>query len=268
MSPDSIESYLSGSRLFGDDFDLSQITQWYKDEEQAYFNLSPNAYSYGYYGLNDYYGYSTLADGPIPVCLAFGCADGSDVQPLAERVGRYIALEPAEKWWRSEIGGKPAQYVKPEIAGNIPLEEETVDLVACFGALHHIPNVSFVISEIHRVLKHGGVLLLREPIFSMGDWRTKRKGLTPRERGIPYSILIQTLNNAGFSIKSVSPCMVPLTPRLARLLGIKHAFNSAPLLRIDRFLSWMLSWNITYHRTSIVRKLAPTSLFIVASKDA
>ena len=38
-------------------------------------------------------------------------------------------------------------------------EDETFDAVYTFGVLHHIPDVSKAISEIHRVLKPGGKLL-------------------------------------------------------------------------------------------------------------
>ena len=63
------------------------------------------------------------------------------------------------------------------------------DLIVCFGALHHIPNVSRIIGEFYRCSEKGGYVLMREPIISMGDWTKKRKGLTRRERGIPLKIL-------------------------------------------------------------------------------
>jgi SAM-dependent methyltransferase len=132
--------------------------------------------------------------------------------------------------------------------------------------LHHIPNVSHVIGEMHRVLAPGGTLVLREPIFSMGDWREPRPGLTCRERGIPPRILTDILAQSGFAIQSAEPCMVPLTPRLARLFGITFAFNSRQMVSVDRLLSRLTAWNMRYHRRSILQKIAPTSLYIIATK--
>ena len=89
-------------------------------------------------------------------------------------------------------------------------------LVTCFGVLHHIPNVSFVMSELGRVLEPGGVMLLREPVISMGDWRKPRRGLTKRERGIPLHLLQRIAVESGFEVIKQSLCMFPTTPRLFR----------------------------------------------------
>ena len=189
------------------------------------------------------------------------------MKSIAGNVGGYIALEPAEKWWTGTIGGKPARYIKPAVSGKIPLNDDAVDLAVCLGVLHHIPNVSYVISEVYRVMERGGILILREPIFSMGDWRKKRRGLTSRERGIPQRLLVNILKETGFEILSAKPCMVPTTTRIARLFGIKNAYNSRVMVVIDRISSLLLQWNMRYRRNNVLKKLAPTSLYILAKKN-
>jgi ubiquinone/menaquinone biosynthesis C-methylase UbiE len=267
MSMDAdLKPYLSGQRLYGDDFDQSAITRWYKDEEEAYYDLAHDIPEYEYHAFNRHYAFKALSKKHFATCLAFGCADGEDVVPLAPNVDRFVALEPAEKWWRSEIGGKPADYVKPAINGDIPLPDHSVDLAVCLGVVHHIPNVSHVIAEMQRVLTPGGTLVLREPIFSMGDWRKRRLGLTSRERGIPPRLLTTIITKAGFEVISAKPCMVPITPRLARLFGITFAYNSRPMVVADRLLSRLTAWNMRYHRETILQKIAPTSLYIIAAK--
>jgi SAM-dependent methyltransferase len=42
----------------------------------------------------------------------------------------------------------------------MPFDDESFDIVYCFGVLMHIPNVGDAIAEIRRVLKPGGILLL------------------------------------------------------------------------------------------------------------
>ncbi|WP_174298394.1 class I SAM-dependent methyltransferase [Sphingomonas bacterium] len=261
-----VKPYVAGQRLYDDDFDAQAIEQWYRDEEEAYYDLAHEIPEYEYRAFNDIHAFDELRERHFDACLAFGCADGADVEALAGSVDRFIALEPAEKWWKDSIGGKPAHYIKPAMNGDVPLAEASVDLAVCLGVVHHIPNVSHVVGELHRVLKPGGTLVLREPIFSMGDWRQRRQGLTSRERGIPPQILTGMIDKAGFDIVSAKPCMVPLTPRLARLFGIRFAYNSRAVVLADRVMSKLTSWNMRYHRRTVLQKIAPTSMYVIARK--
>lgn len=46
---DDLKEYFEGKKLYGDDFSLGQIIEWYKDEEEAYYELSRGNYEYGYH---------------------------------------------------------------------------------------------------------------------------------------------------------------------------------------------------------------------------
>jgi len=259
--------YLDGTQLWGDDFDAEQIAQWYADEERGYFNLTRSEGwmdEYVYHALNEHYAYRFLEGRHFPTCLAMGCADAQDVAPLASYIDRYIALEPAEKWWTDQIGGKPAQFIKPAVTGHIPLPDASVDLVTSLGVLHHIPNVRFVLGEIRRVLKPGGTFVMRETIFSMGDWSRPREGLTRNERGLPLPWLKCNLEPT-FKVVRRSLCMFPAIPRLASRVGIV-AYNSRLLTLLDDLASRLFAWNVSYHRTNVWKKLAPTSVFYVLEK--
>lgn len=56
-------------------------------------------------------------------------------------------------------------------AQNIPLEDESVDVVFMFKSLHHVPLelMGLSMQEIRRVLKPGGLLYISEPVFA-GDF--------------------------------------------------------------------------------------------------
>ena len=44
--------YFSGEKLYGDDFTLNQIEEWYKDEQEGFANLGPKDrqnYRYGWH---------------------------------------------------------------------------------------------------------------------------------------------------------------------------------------------------------------------------
>jgi SAM-dependent methyltransferase len=271
---DDTDECLTGRRLYGDDFGIAEIENWYKDEENAYFEQvtanrreSPNTdYPYEYAAFNRLHGYRSLAKRHFGTCLVLGCASGQDVRPLAGQVDKFVALEPAEKWWRSEIGGTAAEYIKPAITGDIPLPDGCVELAIALGVLHHIPNVSHVVGDLARVLKPGGIFIVREPIISMGDWRRPRPGLTKHERGIPPKLLQSILTTHGFHITRAIPVMMPIVPQFARLLGIRYPYNSQWVVRLDAALA-RLSWrNFSYYRVGLVRKFAPTSMFITATR--
>ncbi len=272
---DAIDECLTGRRLYGDDFGIAEIESWYKDEENAYFEQatakkpeSPNGeYPYEYAAFNRLHGYRPLAKQHFSNCVVLGCANGQDVKPLAGQVDKFVALEPAEKWWRTEIGGTPAEYVKPAMNGDIPLSDGCADLAIALGVLHHIPNVSHVVGELARVLKPGATFVVREPVISMGDWRRPRPGLTKHERGIPPKLLQSILATHGFRIMKATPVMVPIIPPFARLLGIRYAYDSPWLVRLDASLSRLLWRNFRYHRVSRLHKFAPTSMFIVATRS-
>lgn len=48
----------------------------------------------------------------------------------------------------------------------LPFESDSVDVVFSYHTLEHIPNYLFALSEIHRVLKHGGIFLLGVPYIT------------------------------------------------------------------------------------------------------
>jgi SAM-dependent methyltransferase len=261
--------YFLGERVYGDDFSLAQIKEWYEQEETGYYDLTKTrgAYSYGYHALNYLHGVACLKERVFDCCLALGCARGDDVVPLAPRVRKFIAIEPAEQWWSDTIGGTPASFVKPAISGDISLPDNAADLATCLGVLHHIPNAGHVLGEVARVLRPGGVFLMREPILTMGDWRKPRRGLTRNERGFPLAWLDQKIARHGFRVVRRRLCMFPGTTRFGKALGLGPVYNNRFLTMLDRLVSSMLSWNLHYHRDTIFKKVAPSSVFYVLEKQ-
>ncbi len=52
----------------------------------------------------------------------------------------------------------------------LPFEDNSVDLLFAYHALEHIPDYISAMAEIHRVMKHGGRLLLGLPYVSLTEY--------------------------------------------------------------------------------------------------
>ena len=265
---DDIEIYFSGEKLYGDDFNESQIADWFRDEEEGYASLGAHdrtSYRYVYHALNSIHGFRHLENRHFRHALGFGSAYGEEFKPITRSIEHITIVDSSDSFKVSVIDGVPVFYVKASSSGDLPFPDNTFDLLTCFGVLHHIPNVTHVVREFYRCLEPNGIALIREPITSMGDWRHPRPGLTRRERGIPYHLFNQIIQRAGFNIEKVSLCVFPVTTRIWKLFG-KPAYSSYIATLLDSFLSKVFSWNRSYHRTSLVSKFAPAAAYYVLRK--
>ncbi|VAW49244.1 hypothetical protein MNBD_GAMMA03-2 [hydrothermal vent metagenome] len=52
----------------------------------------------------------------------------------------------------------------------LPFEDNSVDIVFSHHTLEHVPNYLFALSEIHRVLKHGGLFLVGLPYVTLTEF--------------------------------------------------------------------------------------------------
>lgn len=267
--PDFEQRYLSGRELWGDDFDEDEIREWFAAEENAYAEIG----DFSYDGVTDTdhvgYAYSELmwwhGWRHIPVSrrfehvLGIGSAHGGELLPVADRADRISIVEPSERLQIARIRGRPVGHVRPDPTGAIALDDGTVDLITCFGVLHHIPNVSTTVREIGRLTMPAAIVLIREPIGSMGDWRYPRKpGITPRERGIPPKLLAAMAEDAGFRVRW-EYCAFPLTRRIK--VGHRWAYRSKTGVAIDRALSILTAPNYRYNPTRPWHKIAPSAAF-------
>jgi len=267
-----IAPYLTGAKVYGDNFTSAQLKRWYAEEEYAYYQL---VQSHGIYDVEEgkclcaalnlrLFG-AAVAGRHFGVCLGFGSAGGEELTQFAPQVERFEIVEPADQWHKTCLAGKPAHYCKPDSRGTLPYADNTVDLIVCLSTLHHVANVSYVLGEFARVLAPGGLLLLREPLSSMGDWRFPRPGLTPNERGFPLHWLVATLAGNGLSVTSRKLCVFrPLEVLFRRVIA--QPYMSRSYVWLDALLSWLFGWNLQYHRTRWWHKIAPGAVGLVAVK--
>lgn len=103
--------------------------------------------------------------------LDIGCGTGSllkelsHMYPMAELNGLDISSEMLK---RARLAAPSAKFVKSDVH-ELPYEDNSMDLVLCTASFHHYQNNEKVMSEIYRILKpNGRVIILdsiRDPFF-------------------------------------------------------------------------------------------------------
>jgi SAM-dependent methyltransferase len=264
----SKDDYFNGKKLYGDDFSLEQIQEWYHQESEAYarmYGTKAQKEAYNHHA-NNLYAYKYLKNIPVfDRVLGFGSSWGYEFLPVADKIKELHILEPSLQTRSKKLKTLTPVYHTPSVSGAVDFADNSFDLITVFSALHHVPNVTYVLSELFRVLKPEGYLLLKEPLVSMGDWRQKRQGLTANERGIPIKILDRIIREANMRIiqKHYHSCM---TSFFVRITGGHPFLRTKYYCVIDKYLSKLFAFNITYHPTVKRKRIAPQGVFYVLKK--
>jgi len=268
--------YLDGDMIVGDDFTEEEIELWYKEEEEAYCELSEEKNEkYLYENINNFYGLDKIIkklkeNNSIDI-LCFGGAWGGEIQSILKILNKYnienyeiTIVDSSTKMLEIVKEKFDAKIVKANINGSIHIESNIFDIITCFGVLHHIPNVNYVFSELVRVLKREGIIFLREPISSMGNWNSQRVGTTINERGLGNEYINKLCVNNNIQILKKNYLL--FSPFLLLVKKIKVDIDNKVIIFLDFLLSKMFSWNIKYHRKLLFDKFAPGSIFLILQK--
>ena len=117
------------------------------------------------YGLE--YAFYLLGDVRGKTVLDLGCGTGENVVPLIERGARVIGMDISPDL--IAIAQKRINDANLEAslsagdAYETGLPGESVDAIFCMALIHHL-DIKLVRDEMWRVLRKGGVIILREPI--------------------------------------------------------------------------------------------------------
>lgn len=105
--------------------------------------------------------------------LEIGPGPGASTDWLRQRVDHLTALE-LEEEAAARLAERFADAGNVEVrtgdATQIPWPADSFDSVGCFTMLHHVPTVTLqnqVLSEIHRVLRPGGMLVGSDSVHSV-----------------------------------------------------------------------------------------------------
>jgi ubiquinone/menaquinone biosynthesis C-methylase UbiE len=92
--------------------------------------------------------------------LDAGCARGRFVKQLLPSGARIYGVDLTERFLHAAKNNVPdANFVRGTLSA-LPFPSESFDAVYCLEVLEHLPDTELALSELCRVLKPGGVLLV------------------------------------------------------------------------------------------------------------
>lgn len=96
-------------------------------------------------------------DGSVETVIDIGGGSGR----AASALGDGTVVFDASRGMLERARGKGLQGVQAD-AGRLPVRDEVADAVIIVDALHHFPDAMQTVREVYRVLRPGGVLVIRE----------------------------------------------------------------------------------------------------------
>jgi SAM-dependent methyltransferase len=152
--------------------------------------------------------------------IELGSGEGYGIQMLAPLAQRYLAVDKFDTDFSGHTNVEFRKQLLPSLAG---IADNTFDFAVTFQVIEHIQDDKTFISEIHRVLKPGGILFLTTPNRPMSLTRN------------PWHIREYTANEleamVGTSFSKVEVKGVYGSPVVMEY----HERNKASVQRITRF---------------------------------
>jgi SAM-dependent methyltransferase len=99
---------------------------------------------YGYKYLKKISGFNKV--------LGLGSSWGYEFLPIIDKIRELHIIESSLQTRSKKLGSLIPVYHTPNVSGVIDFPDNSFDLITVFSTLHHIPNVTFVLKELFRVL--------------------------------------------------------------------------------------------------------------------
>lgn len=199
--------------------------------------------------------------GPEKTFLDAGAGRGPYSFMASKKYGLIYCFEYNEKELEAakvNIGDNQKVIFKQVDLTNIPLPDQSVDVIICSEVLEHIPNHQQAAKELFRVLKTGGNMLFSMPNRrSLFYWKVKRvnhvlaakdaRDVLPNEweawRHFQFSPkdIKKIANEAGFIInKSYGANLAPLPHGLRKFMMQKTPYLFGLFITLQSHLSRLL----------------------------
>lgn len=198
--------------------------------------------------------------------LDVGCGTGGMLRAL-ERFGRVTGLDYSEDALRFARARDRAALARGSV-GRLPFAGESFDLVTSFDVLYHLGVNDDVeaLREIARVLRPGGILLVRVPAFER-LWSQHDEAVHTRQR-YGKRELTDKLRSAGFQPVFVSFANFLLFPIAVLRRGAERVLGSSrPGSEVEAVgpkLNEILLWPLRIEAWWLRRAPLPFGLSLVA----
>ncbi len=189
--------------------------------------------------------FSVLATLDLPqggTALDLGCGAGTYVRLLADHGHRVIGVDyslPTLGRAQAVDSGAAGRYLCADCY-DLPFAKEAFDLVVCIGVLQAVGQPMAILTEIQRVLRPGGVLVVealngRALATIAADLGRRFRRLPVRVRAYPPALVRGWLAAPGFQLDTRESLWLPPRrfPRLASLLDsrvVSGIVQAAPWL--------------------------------------
>jgi ubiquinone/menaquinone biosynthesis C-methylase UbiE len=132
--------------------------------------------------------------------LDAGCGPGA-MLPSLQKFGKTIGIDVSEdalKYARKRGTARKGDIMK------LAFKDKSFDAVVCLDVLYHmwVKDEQKALSEFHRVLKKGGILVLREPAYNWMRGNEDRGSMTARR--FSKSVMEEKLIESGFTIEKMT----------------------------------------------------------------
>jgi SAM-dependent methyltransferase len=195
------------------------------------------------YGLE--YAFYLLGNVRGKTVLDLGCGSGENLVPLAKRGADVIAIDISPELIQlarqrlSSCG--LAATLREGSAYETGLPDESVDVVFSMALLHHL-DLPTARNEIYRVLRPGGLFILREPIRFSPTMNSLR-GLFPAPKADisdyehPLTRAELATVTQGFAVVAERTFRLPFVPLLAKFKVLRGQVWKADSWLLKRFPS-------------------------------
>lgn len=170
--------------------------------------------------------------------LDFGCGSGENIAPLLARGAKVIAVDLSEDLIklaqkRVAITGQDGECrFAVASAYDVPLADGVVDAILCSSLLHHL-TIPRAMLEMRRLLKPGGIAIIKEPIrFSktfavLRSLFPAREDISEDEHPLTPAEFAQV--KEGWIATGERSFRLPLVPVLERLVSEENKLKIWPL---------------------------------------
>jgi SAM-dependent methyltransferase len=133
------------------------------------------------------------------LALDSGCGTGALALALAPLVGEVVGVDPNVEYLDAARGIAPenVRFVEGD-AMALPFEYGMFDVAGCLRVLHHVHRPELVVSELARVTRRGGRILVVDQLGSVDPLRSLEQDRFERLRDPSHERLLPDADIRGF----------------------------------------------------------------------